>query len=211
MRKFLRIGLLAAAVMAILAISAFAYSGVDEIEISSTSWKYTATLDGSDNETAVTSATTPTTINEGDMYLLLVLATSDPETDTAFPETFTADDILYIDQITADATDEGNQTVVFSDFIPLNYTGGKAFVTGGSLGSPTYIGYLPGHGVLGDANGDQSVNVADITAIRDHILERSTLDGMNLEMADVNNDSSVNVADITKIRDYILQRITSLS
>ncbi len=208
MRKFFRIGLLAAAFMAMLAVTAFAYSGVDETEISSTSWTYTATLDGSDEETEVTSAVTPTTITEGDMYLLLVLKTSAPETDTAFPDTFTADDILYIDQITAT---ESNQTIVFSGFIPMNYAGGKAFVTGGSLESPTYIGYLPSHGVLGDANGDQSVNVADITTIRDHILERSILNGTNLAMSDVNNDSSVNVADITKIRDYILERISSLS
>lgn len=203
MKKGLRIGLLCFLLTNVLAISVFAASGVTESG-SAQNWSYTATLDGND-------AYTSTTIKEGDMYLLLVIKTSSLSESGGFPASLKADDILYIDQKTADAADASSNTLVFSGFIPLNYTGGKAFVTGGSLSGPAAIGELPGKGMLGDTNGDQSVNVADITAIRDHILERTLLAGLNLNMADVNADSSVNVADITKIRDFILERITSLS
>jgi hypothetical protein len=204
MKKLFRIGLLTLCLMGVLTIPAFAVgSGVAETETSSTSWTYTATLDGTD-------ADTPTTISGGDMYLLIVIKTASLD-DGGFPASLTADDILYIDQRTATADDVSSNTIVFSNFTPLNYTGGTAFVTGGSLTAPLAIGTLENHGVLGDANSDQRVNVADITAIRDHILERTALTGTGLAMADVNDDSSVNVADITKIRDYILERITSLS
>ena len=202
MKKTFTIGLLVFALLNFLAISAFAASSVVESG-SSPSWSYTATFDGADSST-------PATIHEGDMYLLIAIK-STALTNGVFPTALTADAITYIDQKTATSTDAANNTVVFSGFIPMNYAGGTVFVTGGSLTGPVALGTLTGHGVLGDANGDANVNVADITAIRDNILERTALTGTNLAMADVNNDASVNVADITKIRDFILERITSLS
>lgn len=64
--------------------------------------------------------------------------------------------------------------------------------------------------MLGDVNGDQAVDVADITMIRDHILKTITLTADQIMAADVNTDTVVDVADITRIRDYILKTIPTL-
>lgn len=202
MKKVIRSGLMVLALMCLLGISAFAASNVTETGTSN--WSYSATLDGSDSSTA-------TTVKTGDMYVLVVIKASALPSGGGFPSALTADSIIYIDQKTAVSTDEATNSITFSGFIPMNYSGGKAFVAGGSLTVPVALGTVTSHGVLGDANGDMSVNVADITAIRDHILERTLLTGSNLTTADVNGDGSINVADITKLRDFILERITSLS
>jgi hypothetical protein len=163
MKKFLATGLLVFLLSLLLTVAASAETGVDPTEVSSTSWTYTATLDGEDADTL-------TTITEGDMYLLLVIKTSSPETDTEFPSTFTAGDILYIDQKTADANDVSNHAIVFENFVPMNYTGGKAFMTGGDLASPTYIGYLESHGIMGNVDGDENgVTIIDARYILQYL------------------------------------------
>ncbi len=197
MKKFFRTGLLALALMILLAIPAFAVSSVDQSSGTS-NWTYTATLDDP-------------SIAKDQMFLLIVIKTSSLSDTGGFPATLSAGDILYIDQKTASAEDQTNHTIVFSNFIPMNYVGGKAFITGDNLSGPTYLGDLPSHGILGDANGDEYVDIADMTAIRDHILKRTTLTGTKLAMADVNNDTHIDVADITKVRDFILKRIPSLT
>jgi hypothetical protein len=53
-------------------------------------------------------------------------------------------------------------------------------------------------GILGDVNGDGSVNVADISAIID-VMAGS----LNSDKADVNGDGEVNVADISKVIDIM--------
>lgn len=55
----------------------------------------------------------------------------------------------------------------------------------------------------GDANGDGSVNVFDVTATVNYILG-SPNDGFDFEAADVNGDGTVNVFDVTKIVNIIL-------
>lgn len=52
-----------------------------------------------------------------------------------------------------------------------------------------------------DVNGDGEVNIADINAVIDYILGRSSLDASK---ADVNHDGEVNIADINAIIDKIL-------
>lgn len=54
--------------------------------------------------------------------------------------------------------------------------------------------------LLGDANGDGDVNVADVDYVIEHIGE--ALDATN-KAADVNDDGEINVADV----DYIIERI----
>lgn len=55
----------------------------------------------------------------------------------------------------------------------------------------------------GDANGDGSVNVFDVTATVNYILG-SPNDGFDFEAADVNGDGTVNVFDVTKMVNIIL-------
>lgn len=57
--------------------------------------------------------------------------------------------------------------------------------------------------LVGDANGDGEVNVADVTITVDHILTSLT-EGFISYNADVNEDGDINIADITCIVDIIL-------
>ena len=77
-------------------------------------------------------------------------------------------------------------------------------------GSSAYIitTYLMGPGggtdvVLGDANGDGNIDVADITAIAAKILG-NTPEGFNADNADANQDGNIDVADITATAAIIL-------
>ena len=58
-------------------------------------------------------------------------------------------------------------------------------------------------GIIGDANEDGAVNVSDITAIINYILQKNP-SPFNLENADVNGDGEVNVMDVTAIINMIL-------
>ncbi|MCQ2128532.1 MAG: M6 family metalloprotease domain-containing protein [Bacteroidaceae bacterium] len=57
--------------------------------------------------------------------------------------------------------------------------------------------------ILGDANDDKTVDVADITAIAAYILGEEP-EPFNLEAADANQDESIDVADITSTASIIL-------
>ncbi|MBR5673045.1 MAG: leucine-rich repeat protein [Muribaculaceae bacterium] len=55
----------------------------------------------------------------------------------------------------------------------------------------------------GDVNGDDSVNIADVTALIDYLLSGNA-SSINLNAADCNQDSSVNISDVTTLIDYLL-------
>ena len=57
--------------------------------------------------------------------------------------------------------------------------------------------------LLGDANGDGIVDVADITAIASYILGQVPT-GFNTDNADANQDGEIDVADITATAGIIL-------
>ena len=59
---------------------------------------------------------------------------------------------------------------------------------------------MSGGGLKGDVNGDGEVNIADINAIIDAILN----DVMIEDRYDVNGDGELNIADINAIIDIIL-------
>ena len=67
-----------------------------------------------------------------------------------------------------------------------------------------YDGIDPGADILmGDVNGDETVNIADVTAVIDYILSGDASE-INLAAGDVNGDNTVNIADVTAMIDYIL-------
>ena len=58
---------------------------------------------------------------------------------------------------------------------------------------------------LGDASGDGSVNINDVTMIQRHLAELETLDGIYLHAADANQDGTVDIADATVIQMYLAE------
>ena len=57
--------------------------------------------------------------------------------------------------------------------------------------------------LTGDVNNDNSVNIADVTALIDYLLSGNASD-INTQAADCNVDSQVNIADVTALIDYLL-------
>jgi len=57
--------------------------------------------------------------------------------------------------------------------------------------------------IIGDVNGDGSVNISDVTALIDLLLTGSLID-FNSSPADVNVDGSVNISDVTSLIDKLL-------
>ena len=58
---------------------------------------------------------------------------------------------------------------------------------------------------LGDANGDGSVNINDVTTIQRHLAELETLEGIYLHAADANQDGTVDIVDATAIQMYLAE------
>ena len=59
--------------------------------------------------------------------------------------------------------------------------------------------------LLGDANGDGSVNINDVTTIQRYLAELETLEGIYLHAADANQDGTVDIADATAIQMYLAE------
>lgn len=57
----------------------------------------------------------------------------------------------------------------------------------------------------GDVNGDGSVNIVDVTALIDVVLNPA-LEGYDIAAADVNQDGMVNIVDVTALIDMVLTR-----
>lgn len=63
--------------------------------------------------------------------------------------------------------------------------------------------------LIGDVNGDQEVNIGDVTALINYILsnnegESQSSSGIDLDAADINRDSEVNISDVTALVNLIL-------
>jgi hypothetical protein len=133
----------------------------------------------------------------GSYYLVLVL-----DDDTGIP---TADNIVYIDQLTA-----SGDSVTFNIY-PSRLEPGKAYTIGlsGSDANLTgltqvasyryYVAYT-----LGDVNNDGTIDVSDVMAVINHIVEITSLSGNQLLAADTTGNQVVDVSDAMKIVNYIV-------
>lgn len=64
--------------------------------------------------------------------------------------------------------------------------------------------------ILGDANGDEKIDVLDAVRILDHVVERSRLTGNRFLAADVASEKGkVDVLDAVRILDYVVERISA--
>ena len=81
----------------------------------------------------------------------------------------------------------------------LLYTGGKTRIT---HGLDLYREYT--NIVIGDINGDGTINSADLLKIRQHLLGTNILTGAYFLSSDINYDSTINSADLLRVRQHLL-------
>ena len=79
------------------------------------------------------------------------------------------------------------------------YTGGKTRITHGLEQYREYINI-----VIGDINGDGTINSADLLKIRQHLLGINILVGPYFIASDINYDSNINSADLLRVRQHLL-------
>lgn len=212
MKKLLRTLLLAAALTALLCVSALAADSAVSITDQTgatltpkTAEGETITKKDGKYENAVKFDVNATG-TQGSQYLLLVLR------DQKVP---TEQNIVYINQ--AAAGEDGKLAFTGSDAAyPMTMTSGtyyvylvgdgKSFDATKADASFTYdAGYIKG-----DANGDGKVNIDDVTAVLNHVVENRFLTGTNFEAADVVKDDKINIDDVTKLLNFIVENITTL-
>lgn len=212
MKKLLRTLLLAAALTALLCVSALAADSAVSItdQTGATLMPKTAAgetiteKDGKYENAAKFDVNATGT--QGSQYLLLVLREQDVPTER---------NIVYINQ--AAAGEDGKLAFTGSDAAyPMTMTSGtyyvylvgdgKEFSASAPAASFTYdAGYIKG-----DANGDGKVNIDDVTAVLNHVVENRFLTGTNFEAADVVKDDKINIDDVTKLLNFIVENITTL-
>jgi len=84
--------------------------------------------------------------------------------------------------------------------------GGDVFVVVESFGGATGTYRLIARrdiGIVGDLNDDSTVDLRDVEALKDFLLQRSSLDGDLRLRADVNQDGAINVADILAMGPFL--------
>lgn len=59
--------------------------------------------------------------------------------------------------------------------------------------------------LLGDTNGDGSVNINDVTTIQRYLAELESLEGIYLHAADANQDGTVDISDATTLQMYLAE------
>lgn len=217
MKKLLRTLLLAAALTALLCVSALAADSEvkiitgNDILTPKTAAGDTITAENGKYTNAVQFDLTATQgLTSGSQYLVLMLKVAGENT---VP---TAENIYYINQkAAADGklafTNEGGDSVYPMDLVNGTYSiyivgDGKSFDATKADASFTYdAGYIKG-----DANGDGKVNIDDVTAVLNHVVENRFLTGTNFEAADVVKDDKINIDDVTKLLNFIVENITTL-
>ncbi len=210
MKKLLRTFLLAAALTALLCVSALAADSAvsnvtGNILTPKTAEGETITEKDGKYENAVKFDVNATG-TKGSQYLLLVLR------DQKVP---TEQNIVYINQ--AAAGEDGNLAFTGSDAAyPMTMTSGtyyvylvgdgKSFDATKADASFTYdAGYT-----LGDVDGNGKVNINDALELLNFLAEKTVLEGNNLKAADVDKTGAVNINDALKLLNYLAEKIPTL-
>ena len=58
--------------------------------------------------------------------------------------------------------------------------------------------------VTGDTNGDGSITITDMLAVKSHLLKKSTLSGAAAKAADTSGDKAISITDFIQIKAHIL-------
>lgn len=207
MKKLLRTLLLAAVLTALLCVSALAADSTvsnvtGNILTPKTAEGETITEKDGKYENAVKFDVNATGTKDS-QYLLLVLRDQNVPTER---------NIVYINQ--AAAGENGKLAFTGSDAAyPMTMTSGTYYVylvgDGKTFAPAASFTYDAGY-IKGDANGDGKVNIDDVTAVLNHVVENRFLTGTNFEAADVVKDDKINIDDVTKLLNFIVENITTL-
>ncbi len=208
MKKLLRTLLLAAALTALLCVSALAADSAvsnvtGNILTPKTAEGETITADTNGKYENAVKFDVNATGTQGSQYLLLVLRDQNVPTEQ---------NIVYINQ--AAAGENGKLAFTGSDAAyPMTMTSGTYYVylvgDGKTFAPAASFTYDAGY-IKGDANGDGKVNIDDVTAALNHVVENRFLTGTNFEAADVVKDDKINIDDVTKLLNFIVENITTL-
>lgn len=212
MKKLLRTLLLAAALTALLCVSALAADSAVSITDQTgatltpkTAEGETITKKDGKYENAVKFDVNATG-TQGSQYLLLVLRDQNVPTEK---------NIVYINQ--AAAGEDGKLAFTGSDAAyPMTMTSGtyyvylvgdgKSFDATKADASFTYdAGYT-----LGDVDGNGKVNINDALELLNFLAEKTVLEGNNLKAADVDKTGAVNINDALKLLNYLAEKIPTL-
>ena len=129
---------------------------------------------------------TKTGLTPGGMYLVLVLK----GTDTVPTES----NILYINQTMADETG----TVTFGNVYPSSIKDSTVYLSGTGLDGLTKMGEIDLKVMLGDSDGNGTINIGDVTALLRFLSGRGDSE-INQAAADVDGNGEVNVGDATRL------------
>lgn len=58
--------------------------------------------------------------------------------------------------------------------------------------------------VTGDSNGDGSITITDMLAVKAHVLKKSVLTGAAAKAADTSGDKTISITDFIQIKAHIL-------
>lgn len=147
---------------------------------------------------------TDSKLKAGDMVIVFLLETADKQAitdDTVKPSiTPTPSNIKYIDQSTAAATaTAGNGSVSFSVY-PQNHTNAVVRIISANVNA--YVAAVKLDYILGDANGNGTVEISDAVRVLRYIVnsEHPEEDGTFVEQAaDMNGNGTVEVGDVVAI------------
>lgn len=211
MKKLLRTLLLAAALTALLCVSALAADSAvsnvtGNILTPKTAEGAEITADTNGKYENAVKFDVNATGTKGSQYLLLVLRDQNVPTEQ---------NIVYINQ--AAAGEDGKLVFTGSDAAyPMTMTGGtyyvylvgdgKEFSASAPAASFTYeAGYT-----LGDVDGNGKVNINDALELLNFLAEKTVLEGNNLKAADVDKTGAVNINDALKLLNYLAEKIPTL-
>lgn len=216
MKKLLRTLLLAAALTALLCVSALAAdSAVSNVTGNilplDNSGKQITAENGKYTNAVQFDLTATEGLTNGSQYLVLMLKDAGENT---VP---TAKNIYYINQKAAAAdgklafTNAGGDSVYPMDLVNGTYSiyivgEGKNFNAAKADASFTYeAGYT-----LGDVDGNGKVNINDALELLNFLAEKTVLEGNNLKAADVDKTGAVNINDALKLLNYLAEKIPTL-
>ena len=105
-----------------------------------------------------------------------------------------------------------NETVsapIVKDGNEVNVTSVKGFEKQALTGKITFTKSDAPAFLLGDVDGNGSIDISDATAIQFHLSKATTLDSAAIKRADVDGNGNVDINDVTRIQFYLAKSITS--